>query len=58
MTLLERFYPESRFGGYSDIDGTVTFYGRVQALLQSDMVVLDVGCGRGAGRGGGQGYGE
>lgn len=49
MTLLERFYPESRFGGYSDIDGTVTFYGRVQALLQSDMVVLDVGCGRGAG---------
>lgn len=45
--LLHRHYPESRFGGFSDLDGTVTFYTRIQALLNPDSVVLDVGCGRG-----------
>ena len=49
LDLLERFYPESRFGGFSDLDGTVAFYGRIQALLDTGMTVLDVGCGRGAG---------
>jgi len=44
-----RFYPESRFGGFSDVDGTVAFYARVQAILTPESVVLDVGCGRGAG---------
>jgi SAM-dependent methyltransferase len=41
------FYPESRFGGYTDIDGTVVFYTRVHSLLSKDAVILDVGCGRG-----------
>lgn len=41
-------YPESRFGGYSRVDGTVAFYQRVNALLRPDSIVLDVGCGRGA----------
>jgi len=45
---LQRFYPESRFGGFSDVDGTVLFYSRLRALLRSDMTVVDVGCGRGA----------
>lgn len=49
MSLLERFYPESRYGGFSDADGTVIFYSRVRALLRPEMTVLDVGCGRGAG---------
>ena len=49
MRFLERFYPESRFGGFSDLDGTVAFYSRIQALLDAGMTVLDVGCGRGAG---------
>ncbi len=49
LSFLERFYPESRFGGFSDLDGTVAFYGRIQALLAAGMTVLDVGCGRGAG---------
>ncbi|MBX3426432.1 MAG: class I SAM-dependent methyltransferase [Pirellulales bacterium] len=40
-------YPERRFGGYSLRDGTVEFYGRVQALLGETDRVLDVGCGRG-----------
>lgn len=42
------FYPESRFGGFTDVDGTIAFYIRVNALLKSTGVVLDVGCGRGA----------
>ena len=41
------FYPESRFGGYTDVDGTIAFYTRVHSLLTPDSVVLDVGCGRG-----------
>ena len=45
--LKERFYPESRFGGFTDIDGTVAFYLRVNALAASKDVVLDFGCGQG-----------
>jgi len=41
------FYPESCFGGFSDIDGTIAFYVRVNALITSDSVVVDFGCGRG-----------
>jgi SAM-dependent methyltransferase len=44
----ERFYPETRFGGFTDVDGTVAFFNRVNALLAPSFVVLDVGCGRGA----------
>jgi SAM-dependent methyltransferase len=42
-----RNYPEARFGGFSDVDGTVRFYLRVNALLRPDATVLDVGCGVG-----------
>ncbi len=42
------FYPESRFGDFTDVDGTITFYIRVNSLLTPSSVVLDVGCGRGA----------
>jgi SAM-dependent methyltransferase len=45
--LLARFYPESRFGGFSDIDGTVAFYQRVNVLLEPGFVVVDFGCGPG-----------
>jgi SAM-dependent methyltransferase len=48
MNSMERFYPESRFGGYTDIDGTAVFFGRVNALLQPSFTVLDIGCGRGS----------
>jgi ubiquinone/menaquinone biosynthesis C-methylase UbiE len=47
MNLQNKFYPESCFGGFSDIDGTIAFYTRVNALLQPSSVLLDVGCGRG-----------
>jgi SAM-dependent methyltransferase len=43
-----RYYPESRFGGFTDVDGTIVFYTRVHSLLEPSFVVLDVGCGRGA----------
>ena len=41
-------YPEMRFGGFTDIDGTVAFYARVNALLGPRMTVLDFGCGPGS----------
>ena len=41
-----RFYPEARFGDFSDVDGTIRFYSRVRALLKPDFTVLDIGCGR------------
>ena len=48
MSFKETFYPESRFGGFTDIDGTIAFYLRIAALLEPSFVVLDFGCGRGA----------
>lgn len=47
MSLVEKFYPESRYGGFTDIDGTIAFYMRVNSLLSRDSVIADVGCGRG-----------
>ncbi len=51
MDLRGIYYPESRFGGFTDIDGTIAFFLRVNALVQPTDVVLDIGCGRG-------GYGD
>jgi len=48
MNSKEIFYPEAKFGGFTDIDGTVAFYNRVNSLIDLSSVVLDVGCGRGA----------
>jgi SAM-dependent methyltransferase len=48
MDFKNTFYPESRFGGFTDIDDTIVFYTRVNSLIQPSSVVLDVGCGRGA----------
>lgn len=45
---MSRYYPEARFGGYTDTDGTIAFYLRIQALMSPSAFVLDVGCGRGA----------
>lgn len=48
LAFLENFYPEVRSTGYTSVDGTIEFYGRVNALLYKDMHVLDFGAGRGA----------
>ncbi len=45
--LMYRFYPESRFGHFSHVDGTIAFYLRTQSLVSKDSVVVDLGCGRG-----------
>jgi SAM-dependent methyltransferase len=42
------YYPESRFGGFTDIDGTIIFFARIRSLVDAESTVLDVGCGRGA----------
>lgn len=47
QSLLDLYYPESRFGGFTAIDGTIAFYVRVNALIDDNDVVLDAGCGRG-----------
>jgi SAM-dependent methyltransferase len=47
MDYINIFYPESRFGGFSDIDGVVSFYCRVNSLVQPSFILLDIGCGRG-----------
>ncbi len=44
---MQDFYPETAFGGFSRADGTVAFYVRVNALVDSTSTILDVGCGRG-----------
>lgn len=46
--LVDKWYPERRFGGFTHVDGTVAFYTRVNSLLQPTSIVLDLGCGRGA----------
>jgi SAM-dependent methyltransferase len=48
MSYQQRFYPESRFGGFTDIDGTITFYTRVNELVSGEDRLVDFGCGRGA----------
>lgn len=45
---LQACYPEVAAGGFTRVDGTVEFYTRINALLRSDMTVLDFGAGRGA----------
>ena len=42
------FYPETSFGGFTDTDGTVAFYCRVNSLLHPSYTVIDFGCGRGS----------
>lgn len=48
MSVLDHAYPETRAGGFTRHDGTIQFYGRVSALVRPDMVVVDLGAGRGA----------
>jgi SAM-dependent methyltransferase len=47
-SLLERFYPEARFGGFTRDDGGVEFFSRIAAQLRPTDHVLDYGAGRGA----------
>jgi SAM-dependent methyltransferase len=44
---LAPLYPELGAGGFTRDDGTIEFYGRINALLQPDMIAIDLGAGRG-----------
>lgn len=44
---ISRLYPEIQAGGFTRCSPRVTFYARVNALLDSEMTVLDFGAGRG-----------
>lgn len=46
---LTALFPEAVAGGFSRRDGAVEFFGRVSALLSSEMQILDYGAGRGRG---------
>jgi SAM-dependent methyltransferase len=48
LGLKDYFYPESKLGGFTDVDGTIAFYLRVNALLNPSDTVVEAGCGRGA----------
>lgn len=46
--LLRRFYPEANVSGFSHMDGAVSFFSQVSAVLKPTDYVLDFGAGRGA----------
>ena len=43
---VSRLYPEIAVGGYSRADQIVDLYGRINALLKPDSIVVDFGAGR------------
>jgi SAM-dependent methyltransferase len=45
--VLATIYPEIGAGGFTRLDGSVQFYGRIAALLRPEMTVVDLGAGRG-----------
>lgn len=47
LSFEEKMYPESGAGGYSHRDCTVAFYTRIDALIEPDMRLLNLGAGRG-----------
>jgi len=47
--IMVKFQPYAHLpGGFSQNDGTIDFYGRINSLLRGDMRVLDLGAGRAA----------
>jgi SAM-dependent methyltransferase len=47
QALRRRFHPETGFGDFTDLDGSLIFFARIQELLPADGDALDIGCGRG-----------
>jgi SAM-dependent methyltransferase len=47
MGIWEVAYPDRRFAGFTQVDGTVHFLSRAQAMALAARRVLDIGCGRG-----------
>jgi SAM-dependent methyltransferase len=47
LPIRREVYPEVGAGGFSSVDGIIEFYGRINAILTSEMTVIDFGAGRG-----------
>ncbi|KIE57733.1 hypothetical protein A946_11590 [Methylacidiphilum kamchatkense Kam1] len=45
--MIQHFYPEVQFGGFTQIDGTILFYTRIHALIEPHFIIADIGCGKG-----------
>lgn len=48
MTVVDQWRPETMAGGYTRDDEAIAFYTHVNALVHPDMVMLDLGAGRGS----------
>jgi SAM-dependent methyltransferase len=48
MNFQHIYYPETRWGGFTHVDGTIAFYTRVHSLVTPSSIAVDVGCGRGS----------
>jgi SAM-dependent methyltransferase len=48
MSVVDAWRPETAAGGFTRDDEDVAFYTRINALIHSDMVVVDLGAGRGS----------
>lgn len=46
--LTRRFYPEANISGFSHVDGTVSFFSQLAAIVRPTDFILDFGAGRGA----------
>ncbi|MCV7061580.1 class I SAM-dependent methyltransferase [Mycolicibacterium vaccae] len=46
-SLKRRFYPEVNIGGFTHVDGTVSFFNQIAAIVRPSDTVLDFGAGRG-----------
>ena len=45
--LKRRFFPEANISGFSHVDGTLSFYNQIAAIIRPTDVILDFGAGRG-----------
>lgn len=45
--LKRKFYPEANIGGFTHVDGTLSFFNQVAAIVSPTDVILDFGAGRG-----------
>jgi SAM-dependent methyltransferase len=48
MTVVDRWRPETAAGGFTRDDEDIAFYTHINALVRPDMVVVDLGAGRGS----------
>jgi SAM-dependent methyltransferase len=46
--VVQALYPEVGAGGFTRVDGTIEFYGRINSLVSSQSSVVDLGAGRAA----------